>query len=131
MQNDEQEIRQLVSTWMAASREGDVEKVLSLMADDAVFLVTGRPVMRKADFAAAARAQSGRDAPRIDGSSEIQEIKILGDWAFMWTRLTVVVTPPGGAQSMTRAGHTLTILNKQGGRWVLARDANMLAPVPE
>ena len=97
MQNDEQEIRQLVATWMAASKAGDVEKVLSLMAEDVVFLVPGQPVMRKADFAAAARAQSGQDAPQFDGSSEIQEIKILGDWAFMWTKLTVVVTPPGGA----------------------------------
>jgi uncharacterized protein (TIGR02246 family) len=129
MQSDEQQIRQLVSTWMAASKTGDVETVLSLMADDAVFLVPGRPVMRKPDFAAAARAQSGRDAPRFDGSSEIQEIRILGDWAFMWTRLTVVMTPPDGAPSRTRAGHTLTILKKQGGKWLLARDANLLAPV--
>jgi len=131
MQNDEQEIRQLVATWMAASKAGDVEKVLSLMADDVVFLLPGQPVMRKVDFAAAARAQSGQDAPQFDGSSEFQEIKILGDWAFMWTKLTVVVTPPGGAQSMTRAGHTLTILNKQSGKWMLARDANLLVPVPK
>ena len=131
MQNDEQEIRQLVSTWMAATQAGDVETVLSLMSDDAVFLVPGQPVMRKAGFAAAARAQAGQDAPRLDSSSEIQEIRILGDWAFIWTRLTVVVTPPGGAPPMTRAGHTLTLFEKQGGRWVLARDANMLAPVPE
>ncbi|HEU5408732.1 MAG TPA: SgcJ/EcaC family oxidoreductase [Nitrospira sp.] len=130
MQSDEQEIRQLVSTWMAASKAGDVETVLSLMADDAVFLLPGQAVMRKADFAVAARAQSGQDAPQFDGRSEIQEIKVLGDWAFMWSKLTVVVTPPGGAQSMTRAGHTLTIFKKQSGKWVLARDANMLVPVP-
>jgi uncharacterized protein (TIGR02246 family) len=116
---------------MAATKAGDVETVLSLMADDVVFLVPGRPVMRKDGFAAAARAQAGQDAPRFDGSSEIQEIKILGDWAFMWARLTVVATPPGGAPSMTRAGHTLSILKKQGGKWVLTRDANMLAPVQE
>ena len=130
MQSDEQEIRQLVSTWMAASKAGDVDTVLSLMADDVVFLVPGQPVMRKVDFAVAAWSQAGRDGPQFDGTSEIQEIKILGDWAFMWTKLTVVVTPPGGAQSMTRAGHTLSILKKQNGKWVLARDANMLAPVP-
>lgn len=129
MQNDEQEIRQLVSTWMTASKAGDVDKVLSLMADDVVFLVPGQPAMGKADFAAAARAQSGADAPRFEGSSEIQEIKILGDWAFMWTKLTVVVTPPGSTRPTTRAGHTLTLLKKQGGKWVLARDANMLAAV--
>ena len=129
MGNDEREIRQLVSTWMAASKAGDVETVLSLMSDDVVYLVPGQPVMRKADFAAAARAQSGQGTPQFDGTSEIQEIKILGDWAFMWSKLTVVVTPPGGAQPMTRAGHTLSILKKQNGKWVLARDANMLAPV--
>lgn len=130
MQSDEQEIRQLVSTWIAASKAGDVETVLSLMADDVVFLVPGQPVMRKADFAVAARAQSGQEALQFEGTSEIQEIKILGDWAFMWTKLAVVVTPVGGAQSMTRAGPTLSILKKQSGKWVLARDANMLAPVP-
>jgi uncharacterized protein (TIGR02246 family) len=116
---------------MAASKAGDVETVLSLMADDVVFLVPGKPPMRKADFAAAARAQASGDAPQFDGTSEIQEIKVLGDWAFLWTKLTVVATPPGGAPPTKRAGHTLTILQKQGGKWVLARDANLLAPVPE
>lgn len=130
MQDDEQEIRKFVSTWMAASKAGNVEKVLSLMSDDVVFLVPGRPVMRKADFAAASQAQAGPDAPQFDGTSEIQEIKILGDWAFLWTKLTVVVTPSGSAPPMTRAGHTLSILQKQNGKWVLARDANLLAPVP-
>jgi uncharacterized protein (TIGR02246 family) len=129
--NDEQEIRELVSTWMAATQAGDIEKVLSLMSDDVVFLMSGQPVMGKADFAAAARAQASTDAPKFDGTSEIQEIKILGDWAFMWSKLTVVITPPGGAQAMTRAGHTLSILRKKNGKWVLARDANMLAPVSD
>ncbi|HET7831683.1 MAG TPA: SgcJ/EcaC family oxidoreductase [Gallionella sp.] len=130
MQNDEQEIRQLVSTWMDASKAADFEKVLSLMADDVVFLVPGRAPMGKADFAAAAQTQSGQNAPKFDGTSEIQEIRILGDWAFIWTRMSVAVTPPGGAQPVTRAGHTMTILQKQNGKWLLARDANMLAPVP-
>lgn len=130
MQNDEQEIRQLTSTWMTATKTGDVDTILSLMSDDAIFLVPGQPVMRKPDFAAAARAQSGPDAPKFDGSSEIQEIRILGDWAFMWTKLTVVATPPGNVASITRKGYTLTILEKQDGKWVLARDANLLAPVP-
>lgn len=48
----------------------------------------------------------------------------------MWTKLTVVVTPPGETQSTTRAGHTLSVLKKKKGKWALARDANMLAPVP-
>jgi hypothetical protein len=31
-------------------------------------------------------------------ASEIQEIVVAGDWAFMWTRLSVVVTPPNKGQ---------------------------------
>ena len=129
MPSDEQEIRQLIATWMSATKAGDVDTVLKLMSDDVIFLVPGRPVMRKAEFAAIARAQSGEGAPQIDGTSEIQEIKVLGDWAFMWSELKVVVTPPGAA-AMTRAGHTLSFLKKENGKWVLARDANLLATVP-
>lgn len=130
MQSDEREIRQLVATWMRATKVGDIETVLSLMAEDVVFLLPGQPPMiGKSAFAAAAQAQSNQQPPHFDGTSEIQEIKVLGEWAFMWTRLSVVVAPPGGAPPMTRAGHTLSILKKQDGKWVLARDANMLSPV--
>jgi uncharacterized protein (TIGR02246 family) len=128
MKSDEDQIRDLVTTWMAASRSGDVPTVLSLMTDDVVFLVPGRPPMRKADFAAAAQAQASGNAPTFDGQSDIQEIQVCGDWAFMWTRLRVVVTPPDGSPRMERAGHTLTVLRNEGGKWLLARDANLLGP---
>ena len=42
--------------------------------------------MRKAEFAAAARAQAAHTAPKFEGTSEIQEIKVIGDWAFSWTQ---------------------------------------------
>ena len=105
--------------------------VLTLMADDVVFLVPGQPPMRKADFARAARAQADGAAPRIEGHSEIQEIEVAGDWAFMWTKLSVVATPADGSPAIERAGHTLTVLRKENGKWLLARDANLLAPVPK
>ena len=53
---------------------------------------------------------------------------MVGDWAFMWAKLTVAVTPPTGAP-MKLAGPVLSVLRREGGRWVLARDANMLTPV--
>src|SRR5690349_5901024 len=81
--DDEQEIRQLIETWMQATKDGDSAKVLSLMTEDVVFLVAGHPPMRKADFAAAQSAQAGM---KFEGASEIQEIRVLGDWAYMWTR---------------------------------------------
>jgi uncharacterized protein (TIGR02246 family) len=129
MQSDEDQIRQLVSTWHAATKAGDVDTVLGLMVDDVVFLVPGRPPMRKAEFAAALKPQPGKPVPKFDGTSVIKEIQVAGDWAFMWTELSVVVTPPDGDQPIERAGHTLTVLKKVSGKWFLARDANLLAPV--
>src|SRR5438046_3469174 len=108
---EKQKVREVIHTWLRATAEGDLEWVLSLMAEDVVFLLPGQPPMiGRAAFAAAAQAQSGQEPPQFEGTSEIQEIRVCGDWAYMWTRLTVVVTPPGGAQPITRAGHTLSIL---------------------
>jgi len=130
MHSDEEQIRLLTQTWMAATKAGDVNTVLGLMTEDVIFLVPGRPPMRKSEFAAALSAQSGQAPPKIDGNSDIQEIIVNGDWAFMWTKLTIVATPPGGGASIKRAGHTLTVLKKESGKWLLARDANLLTLVP-
>jgi len=128
MQSDEQQIRDLVARWMSATKSHDVETVLGLMTEDVVFLLPGRPPMGKSEFALAAKAQAAGNAPSFDGTSEIQEIQVSGDWAFMWSRLTVVATPPGGKAASARSGYTLTVFQRQGGRWLLARDANLLAP---
>jgi uncharacterized protein (TIGR02246 family) len=131
MQSDEEQIRQLVATWMEASKSGDVDTVLDLVTEDVVFLVPGRSPMRKAEFADLSRAQATQGGPKIDGTSEIQEIKILNGWAFMWTKLSVVATSPDGSAPVERSGHTLTILRKEGGKWLLTRDANLLSPVQQ
>jgi uncharacterized protein (TIGR02246 family) len=123
MTDDERAIRDLVATWMAASQAGDVDTVLGLMADDVVFMVPGREPFGKAEFAASAQAMKG---VRFEGTSDIHEIKVLGDWAYLRNYLSVTVTPPGG-EPIHRAGSTLTILHKgPNGKWLLARDANLV-----
>jgi uncharacterized protein (TIGR02246 family) len=47
MTDDEQAIRNLVDTWIAATGAGDLSTVLSLMTDDVVFMVPGRPPSRR------------------------------------------------------------------------------------
>ena len=127
MSPDENAIRELIDTWLRASKAGDTDTVLSLMAEDVVFLQPGQPPMRgRSGFAAVQKAMSDID---IDASSEIQEIRILGEWAWCWNRLTVVVTPRGGGASIKRTGDVLSLLQKQAGRWVIVRDANMLSRV--
>jgi uncharacterized protein (TIGR02246 family) len=127
MPTDEDAIRQLIATWLDASRAGDTDKVLSLMTDDVVFLTPGHPPMQgKAAFAASLASLKSFD---MQARSEIKEIEILGDWAWMWTRLTVIMTPKSGGPPVERAGNTLSILNRRAGAWKIARDANMLAAV--
>lgn len=124
MNQDEKEIRALVETWMSATKRGDLETVLGLMAEDVVFLVAGKaPMIGKPAYATAARSHAG---VTFDGKSEIQELQVHGDWAFAWARLTVSTTPPEGGPKVERTGHTLSVFRKEHGRWVLARDANLL-----
>ena len=129
MPSDTDAIRDLVATWLRASKAGDLQTVLELMTDDAVFLVPGRDPMTKARFAASGARDPG--GPEIDAVSEIEEVQVAGDWAYLWTKLRIVITPRDGTPPSRRADHTLSILRRENGRWRLARDANLLAPIAE
>jgi uncharacterized protein (TIGR02246 family) len=110
---------------MSATKSGDTQTVLSLMTDDAVFSVPGQEPFGKEKFAAGSNAMAGT---KIDGTSDIVELQILGNWAFTRNRLHVTMTPPTGTP-ITRSGFTLTLFRKTPqGTWLLARDANLLAP---
>jgi uncharacterized protein (TIGR02246 family) len=128
MSDDERAIRDLVATWMRASQTGDTATVLSLMTDDVIFQVPGREPFGKEAFAAASGAV--KDI-RMEGSAEIRELRVLGDWAYLRNYITLAITPSGG-KTIRRAGFTLTILRKEtDGQWRLARDANLVAEVKE
>jgi uncharacterized protein (TIGR02246 family) len=124
MSPDERAIRELVDTWMKASRAGDTATVLSLMSDDVIFMVPGREPFGKEAFADTSQSMKGF---RLEGSADIRELRVLGDWAYLRNFIEITVTPPGGAP-MRRSGYTLTILRKESdGRWRLMRDANLVS----
>jgi uncharacterized protein (TIGR02246 family) len=121
--DDEQALRELVDNWLSASKKGDLETVLTMMADDVVFMVPGAEPFGKEAFVKHFKQTEGSG---IDGRSDIKEIKVLGDWAWMRNQLEVTITPPDGT-SIHRSGYVLTIFQKQpDGRWVISRDANLL-----
>lgn len=131
MSTDEQAIRQLVERWIGATREGDVDAVLKLMAPDVLFLVAGQPPMQGREaFARSLNAVLADNV--IDSVSQIDEIVVSGDLAYCRTRLSVTVTSKHGKLPLQRTGHTLSILRKgSDGLWQLTRDANMLASPSE
>ena len=125
-EQDDEKIREVVTTWMRATEEGNLETVLSLIAEDAVFLLPDQPPMRGREaFAAALRSVFGQ--VRIEGKPDIQEIHVAGAYAFCWNQLSLTVTPLQGGPAQRRAGPTLSVFRKEpDGRWILFRDANML-----
>jgi uncharacterized protein (TIGR02246 family) len=127
--NEEQQIREIISTWISATAEGDLDRVLGLMAEDVVFLSAGQPPLRGRDaFESVSRSMAGK--MRFEGQPDIQEIHVAGDYAFCWTRLHVTATPRDEGLPIRRTGDVLSVFRKeQDGRWRLFRDANMLAPV--
>jgi uncharacterized protein (TIGR02246 family) len=129
MANDEEaEIRKLIDGWLRASSAGELERVLEMMTEDAIFLAPSRPPIRgRTEFAA---TQIGMQGSQIEATSEIQEIRVIGDWAYVWTQLEVVMTPSPKESPVKRAGPTLSVLRKKNGQWRMFRDANMLSVLP-
>jgi hypothetical protein len=63
---DNEKIREVATTWMRATEVGNLETVLSLIAEDAVFLLADQPPMRGREaFAGALRSTLGQ--VRIEG----------------------------------------------------------------
>ena len=123
MTDDEKAIHALVQRWMEATQAGDVDAVLSLMTDDVVFMVPGREPFGMQTFAANSRSMDG---VKLEGTADIRELQVLGDWAYLRNFIEITITPPEG-ETVHRSGFTLTILRKQpDGRWLLARDANLV-----
>jgi uncharacterized protein (TIGR02246 family) len=127
MNSDEKAIRDLVSRWHTATAAGDIDTVLSLMAEDVIFLSAGNSPMQGRDsFGAALRGLFQQR--RVESTGEVKEIGISGALAYCWANLIVRVTPLSGGDSVVRSGSAISILRKQADdTWVVTRDANMLA----
>jgi uncharacterized protein (TIGR02246 family) len=151
MEPDERAIRQVHSTWVDAANAGDLARLLTLMADDVVFLNPGRAPFGRDGFPPG--FLSAHERFRIRCISELEEVVVVGEVAYTRARDSLSVTPrststssgqagpqvtqEGATQAETiqeeatqLAGHRMTIYRKQpDGRWLLARDAHTLSPV--
>jgi uncharacterized protein (TIGR02246 family) len=121
--SDERAIRELIQTWLRATKDGDDPAVLRLIDDDALFLVAGREPFGKAEFGGQSDARKG---VRIEGQGEVAEVVVSGDWAWARTHLRITITPPEDSP-LLRTGWTLTVFRRGGdGTWRMYRDANFV-----
>jgi len=127
MGSDERAIREAHTAWIEAINAGDLERLLTLMTNDVVFLNPGRAPLGRDGFPtgfAAAHRQF-----EIRCISELEEIVVVGEVAYTLCRDSLSVTPRDGGAATELAGHRLTVYRKQPpGRWLLARDAHTLLP---
>jgi uncharacterized protein (TIGR02246 family) len=123
--SDEQTIRETISKWLLASKEGDSEALAAILDDDMLFVVLGRPPFGKREFLAA-----GQGKPyAFDSAFEVAELVVNGNWALTRVELAIEVTATKDAKTVRFTGPTMTVWRKAAaGRWLIWRDANMVAP---
>ena len=124
-EDDTRQIRQLVDSWIAASKGRDLPALMEMMTDDVVFMTPGRAPFGKAEFAADSERMKG---VVIDARAEVQEIDVSGPRAYVRNHIRVELTSPGQAPKRM-SGYAMSILRKEAdGRWRIARDANLVMP---
>ncbi len=99
-ESDEQEIRKIHSMWMNAVNGGDLDRLLTLMTDDVVFLGPGHAPFGRDGFSdnfSAALRQF-----RFHCRSELEEVAVIGDVAYTRCRWL-----------LARDAHTLSSAEKK------------------
>jgi uncharacterized protein (TIGR02246 family) len=124
-EDDTRQIRQLVDSWIAASKAHNLPALMGMMTDDVVFMTPGRAPFGKAEFAADVERTKGI---AIDARAEVQEIEVFGPRAYVRNHVRVELTSPGQAPKRV-SGYAMSVLRKEAdGRWRIARDANLVMP---
>jgi uncharacterized protein (TIGR02246 family) len=122
---DQRQIRQLVNSWIAASKAHDLAALMGMMTDDVVFMTPGRAPFGKTEFAADVERTK---KVAIDARAEVQEIEVFGPRAYIRNHVRVELTSPGQAPKRV-SGYAMSVLRKEAdGRWRIARDANLVMP---
>ena len=119
--SDETRVRASVQQAVDAFRAGDVDTLVRLHTDDAVILKPGeepeigKPAMR-------ASLESLFEQFTVEESRTIEELEIIGDWAFTWGKYSIKLTPNNGSAPINESGKYIDILRKQpDGSWLFAR----------
>ena len=122
--DDEDAVREIIKvrdSWTAAVKAKDVERLISLLADDIVMMHPNRPAIIGL---AANRVDllSAFEKFHVDQTVVSDEIVVSGEWAFDRSRATSTLTPAAGGAPVTVRSKAITILRRQpDGSWKIAR----------
>ena len=95
------------------------------------FMVPGQEPFGKEAFAARSEGMKGVG---IDGTNEVQELQVFGDWAYMRNHILMTATPEYSGKIIRRSGYTMSILRKGAdGKWrvLLGCEGHLQATEPD
>ena len=118
-------VYELWNEYAAAANAGDLERWISLWIDDGIQMAPDAPIrIRKKQIREAMRAAFDLfDAHNM--TIHMEEVRVLGDWAYSFGAFTFEMTPKGGGKATNCGGKFLDILVKQAdGSWKIAIDCH-------
>ncbi len=121
VEREKDAIQAMAEEFVRAINEGDAETLVALFTDDAVRMPPNEPaVTGKEALEAQYRAEFAQFD--IDLNWTLEEIVVVGEWAYYRAGYTVSVTPRAGGESAREIGKILDILERgSGGSWKIAR----------
>ena len=128
MASDEREMRTVHSIWIDAVNAGDLARLLTLVAEDVVFLTPGQAPFGREGFSS--NFMAAHQQMRICCTSELEEVVVVGEVAYTRSRDALSVAPRAGGETSELSGYRITIYRQQpDGRWLLSRDVHTLSAV--
>ena len=111
---------------MDAVNAGDLARLLTLVAEDVIFLTPGHAPSDREGFSS--NFATAHQQMRIGCTSELEEVIVVGEVAYTRGRDALSVTPRAGGKAAQFAGHRMTVYRKlRDGRWLLSRDVHTLS----
>jgi uncharacterized protein (TIGR02246 family) len=128
MESDERAIRELHRSWIEAVNKRNLRGLLDSITEDVIFLGPGQAPASRDAFSS--RFLEAHEQARIDCTSELQDVVVVGGVAYTLSRDTLTVMPRDGGDEMRFAGYRSTVYRKHAdSQWLLARDTHTLSPV--
>jgi len=128
MASDEREIRTVHSIWIDAVNAGDLARLLTLVAEDVVFLTPSQAPFGREGFSS--NFTAAHKQMRICCTSELEEVVIVGEVTYTRSRDALSVIPRASGKAAQLAGLRMTVYRKQrDGRWLLSRDVHTSSAV--
>ena len=107
-----------------ATEAGDVKTLRSILSDDAVILAPGAPPLAGReihDKNFKAREQSGSANQILHYQVDLDEVKVLGDFAYEWGSITSVLRDKVTGKITELHYNIMRILRKENGQWKVYR----------